>query len=549
MSIDPEWKMIKPEEGHIEKWILRRAFDNEELTYLPKVTDKMIEKAAHIFPHNTPTTKEAYYYRMVFVKFFPQNSARLTVRGGPSVACSRTKAVEWDQAWSKNLDPSGRAAFEPCSYVYTSSQNDIRVRGRSMDWKLKTCSRKKLLNANADRLTSLPDELLCRILSMLSTKDAAATLVLSKHVVPARLNVWISYPLAHAGLRELDLSFHVRRPYQCKLPPSLFARQSLEVLRLSSNLEINDAKIPLISLPNLKLLYLTSFVFKDDNFVTRLVSSCPVLEDLTIECCSWKIGDRVSISSHSLRSLVLLVRKVDHHRCRTSDLLLLDTPHLQYLDYLGYVAARYSIAPMNALVKASVDIIDKDTRFLTELSLVRAMPNVSDLSLLRSLVEKIYFTGELRDKLPVFRDLRTLKLDCLYYGRWDIVLLFILHRSPSLETLVFVEGLFLFELCGSTFVEEAALEADSWRTAHPIPSCCLTHLKRVVIDCCFRTARELNIIKFLLAKSSVLEELVIRLATFYNPSDYDHLPTIDQFENTVKDLPRASSSCLITLQR
>jgi asparagine synthase (glutamine-hydrolysing) len=27
------------------------------------------------------------------------------------VACSTAKAVEWDAAWSKNLDPSGRAAL------------------------------------------------------------------------------------------------------------------------------------------------------------------------------------------------------------------------------------------------------------------------------------------------------------------------------------------------------------------------------------------------------------------------------------------------------
>jgi len=40
-----------------------------------------------------------------------QNSARLTVPGGPTVACSTAKAVEWDASWSKNLDPSGRAAL------------------------------------------------------------------------------------------------------------------------------------------------------------------------------------------------------------------------------------------------------------------------------------------------------------------------------------------------------------------------------------------------------------------------------------------------------
>jgi len=40
-----------------------------------------------------------------------QNSARLSVPGGPSVACSTAKAIEWDAAWSNNLDPSGRAAL------------------------------------------------------------------------------------------------------------------------------------------------------------------------------------------------------------------------------------------------------------------------------------------------------------------------------------------------------------------------------------------------------------------------------------------------------
>eukprot|EP00261_Vitis_vinifera_P034595 XP_019075838.1 PREDICTED: asparagine synthetase [glutamine-hydrolyzing]-like isoform X1 [Vitis vinifera] len=133
-------RKIKPEQGRIEKWVLRRAFDDEEQPYLPKhilyrqkeqfsdgvgyswidglkahasqhVTDKMMLNASHIFPHNTPTTKEAYYYRMIFERFFPQNSARLTVPGGASVACSTAKAVEWDSAWSNNLDPSGRAAL------------------------------------------------------------------------------------------------------------------------------------------------------------------------------------------------------------------------------------------------------------------------------------------------------------------------------------------------------------------------------------------------------------------------------------------------------
>ncbi|KAM7256699.1 hypothetical protein ACFE04_012440 [Oxalis oulophora] len=140
MAIDPEWKMIKPEQGRIEKWVLRKAFDDDEHPYLPKhilyrqkeqfsdgvgyswidglkahaaknVTDKMMKNAGHIFRHNTPTSKEGYYYRMIFEQFFPQNSALLTVPGGASVACSTAKAIEWDATWANNLDPSGRAAL------------------------------------------------------------------------------------------------------------------------------------------------------------------------------------------------------------------------------------------------------------------------------------------------------------------------------------------------------------------------------------------------------------------------------------------------------
>nr|GMC93258.1 asparagine synthetase [glutamine-hydrolyzing] 2 [Ipomoea batatas] len=75
------------------------------------VSDSMLANASFVYPENTPTTKEAYYYRTIFERFFPKNAARSTVPGGPSVACSTARAVEWDASWSKNLDPSGRAAL------------------------------------------------------------------------------------------------------------------------------------------------------------------------------------------------------------------------------------------------------------------------------------------------------------------------------------------------------------------------------------------------------------------------------------------------------
>jgi hypothetical protein len=32
----------------------------------------MMANAKYIYPENTPMTKEAYYYRMIFERFFPQ---------------------------------------------------------------------------------------------------------------------------------------------------------------------------------------------------------------------------------------------------------------------------------------------------------------------------------------------------------------------------------------------------------------------------------------------------------------------------------------------
>ncbi|CAN6802722.1 unnamed protein product, partial [Brassica oleracea var. botrytis] len=43
--------------------------------------------------------------------YLPKSAARATVPGGPSVPCSTAKAVEWDAAWSQNLDLSGCAAL------------------------------------------------------------------------------------------------------------------------------------------------------------------------------------------------------------------------------------------------------------------------------------------------------------------------------------------------------------------------------------------------------------------------------------------------------
>ncbi|WCE30514.1 asparagine synthase B [Vibrio sp. SCSIO 43137] len=132
MRINPQAKMCG--NGKMEKHILRECFEH----YLPdsiawrqkeqfsdgvgyswidslkevaeaKVSDQQLETAEYRFPYNTPTTKEGYMYREIFEELFPLPSAAECVPGGPSIACSSAKAIEWDEAFKNMADPSGRA--------------------------------------------------------------------------------------------------------------------------------------------------------------------------------------------------------------------------------------------------------------------------------------------------------------------------------------------------------------------------------------------------------------------------------------------------------
>jgi asparagine synthase (glutamine-hydrolysing) len=132
MRINPADKMIR--DGRIEKQILREAFEHllpADIAWRQKeqfsdgvgygwidavkdftnehVSDAEMARAAGRFPHNPPTSKEAYWFRSVFELHFPLASAAQTVPGGPTVACSTPEAVLWDKELQEMNDPSGRA--------------------------------------------------------------------------------------------------------------------------------------------------------------------------------------------------------------------------------------------------------------------------------------------------------------------------------------------------------------------------------------------------------------------------------------------------------
>ncbi|MBR3531629.1 MAG: asparagine synthase B [Bacteroidaceae bacterium] len=132
MRTNPKAKMCP---GHtMEKRILREAFSDmlpEEIAWRQKeqfsdgvgyswidtlkritseaVSDEQMAHASERFPINPPLNKEEYYYRSIFAEHFPSDSAARSVPQEASVACSTAIAREWDEAFKKLNDPSGRA--------------------------------------------------------------------------------------------------------------------------------------------------------------------------------------------------------------------------------------------------------------------------------------------------------------------------------------------------------------------------------------------------------------------------------------------------------
>ncbi|RCH79921.1 asparagine synthetase, partial [Rhizopus stolonifer] len=127
MNIDPEAKLHDRPRGLMEKYVLRKAFDDPERPYLPRdilwrqkeqfsdgvgyswidslkeasdhrVSNEMFQGAAMRWKRDVPTTKEAYMYREIFDHWFPQE------------ACSAS-VIRWIPRadWGCPEDPSGRA--------------------------------------------------------------------------------------------------------------------------------------------------------------------------------------------------------------------------------------------------------------------------------------------------------------------------------------------------------------------------------------------------------------------------------------------------------
>ncbi|CAN6935394.1 unnamed protein product [Brassica oleracea] len=267
-----------------------------------------------------------------------------------------------------------------------------------------------------DRVSILPDEVLCHVLSFLTTKEAALTSILAKRwrnllafvlfltiddsvflhpeegkqdmeevkqsfmdfmdrvlalqgnsplkvfslkcltvVDTDRVDGWVSNALARGAVSDLDLKIIIPSDIGefYKLSPKCFDCSTLVKLKMNCVIDLTLVA-GRIFLPLLKTLVLDHVTVCPNEFET-LLHALPSLEELLLVYVMWKGMEDVTVSSSSLKTLTM---KLDY----SLKTLLSDTPSLVHFKYSGYAALDYPVVNMGNLVDAQIDFFLSDSQ-------------------------------------------------------------------------------------------------------------------------------------------------------------------------------------------
>ncbi|EOA17792.1 hypothetical protein CARUB_v10006186mg [Capsella rubella] len=317
-----------------------------------------------------------------------------------------------------------------------------------------------------------------------------------------RVSPWVAHAVS-CGLRELRIEFLYTSLY---LPSYVYKCGTLKTLILCK-LHLEDLP-PWACLPSsLKTLHLLSVRFSCDESVQRLLSICPVLEDLVVRRSTYTSVEIFTISVPTLRSLSIDYSKAVSQPAGVHGFVV-NAPSLRYLNIRDPFSNLLTFTNMPELVKANVKVVCDQPK-----SLIGSLTSVRHLSLCTKISNNPYH----RDIFGLF--LEHLEL-CTCSAEWLNLLTRILQDAPRLRVL---------KLKSIHYVHYN----DLWNQPSSVPKCLSSHLEILEWREYKGTKTEKKLAKYILGQARHL-----KMATFTSKSREKH-----HMFNKLKSVPICSKAC------
>ncbi|KAG7537808.1 F-box domain [Arabidopsis suecica] len=444
------------------------------------------------------------------------------------------------------------------------------------------CSKGFCRRLKEDMISQLPDHLICLILNHLPTKDVVKTSVLSTRwkslwllvsgldlnsldfsdfntfksfcarVSDSNKALWIkklkltidesvdngaSYLkswIDAAAKRKLQ-HLHVHSlPHFYKTPENLYECETLVYLKLFE-VALNDAKF--VSFPCMKTMHLEDNVYPNEATFKKLISCCPVLEDLTVIIYG-KDTKSFPVHSRSLKRLTL-VRVSSFHSGAISGVVI-NAPRLCSLRIKDNVSKSFIVKNIGSNAKLDLSILfglwyfDETSVTSRRSSIDRFLPGI--LSVREMTIHPRTFMLMYRylaliplPHLPKFRYMSRLSVTL---GVSDLQFLpAFLVSCPNLKSLILESN--------SNSSQKMRFKGNYQIIFSSVPKCLLSSLDFVDIKTnILEYVAGQQLVKYFLRNSKILKKLTVHL-NYCSPKD--------DIVKKLRKFPRGSKTCQVAI--